>query len=120
VRATILVVDDNSGNRDQWRATLEAASYRVIEAGSQGEALTLLRDANSGIDLLVTGLMRNGEGAQLAVEALDVRPSLPIILAADAAHPVGIQDQFALLLTPVSDSELVGAARTLLSRHVRK
>jgi CheY-like chemotaxis protein len=114
-QGSILLVDDTPENRHKWKAALERARFRVAEASSRSEALSYLRDADSAIDLLLTGLIRDAEGAQLAVEALELRASLPFVLAADAANPVGIQDQFALLLNPVSDAELVSAARTLLS-----
>jgi CheY-like chemotaxis protein len=53
-QSSILIVDDDCGNRKQWRVALESAAFRVLEADSRVAALTRLGDAASGIDLLVT------------------------------------------------------------------
>ncbi len=42
---TILVADDNAGNREVARLALEAAGYEVIEAADGGEALQMARSA---------------------------------------------------------------------------
>jgi CheY-like chemotaxis protein len=115
-QAFILIVDDDSGNRKQWKAAIESTTFLVLQACSRDEALTYLGDFASRIDLLVTGVMRDGEGTQLAVEAFKLLPDLRIILVASAANPVGIQDHMAILLDPVSDAEMIGTARTLLSQ----
>jgi DNA-binding NtrC family response regulator len=114
--AAVLIVDDDSGNRKQWKATFESASFRVLEASNRFDALTYLSDTGSEIDLLVTGVMRDGAGAQLAAEAFELRPTLPMIIVASAASQVGMHDHLAILLEPVSDTELVGTARALLAR----
>jgi len=95
-------------------STVRPLSLRVLEAGSRVDALTYLGAAASGIDLLVTGVMRDGAGAQLAVEAFELRQALVMIVVASHAYPVGTQDHLAILLEPVSDVELIGTARALL------
>jgi hypothetical protein len=60
--------------------------------------------------------MRDGAGAQLAVEATELHRGLPVIMIASLANPIGIQDHFAILLEPVSDAELISTARVLLSQ----
>lgn len=40
---TILLADDNPGNREVARLTLEAAGYDVVEAADGGEALELAK-----------------------------------------------------------------------------
>lgn len=115
-QSSILIVDDDFANRKQWKKAFESASFRVFEAGNRVDALRYVGDAASGIGLLVIGPMRDGAGAQLAVEAFQLRPTLPMIIVATAAYPVGIHDDLAILLEPISDAELVGTARTLLSQ----
>lgn len=115
-RSCILIVDDQADNRRRWKAALESADFRVVEAENRIEALALLRDTAPGIDLLVTTVMRNFAGAQLAVEAVEIRQDFPVIIVACMANPAGIQNTIAVLLEPVSDTELIAAARTLLSR----
>ena len=113
---SVLIVDNDSANRQQWKAALESATFRVLESCSRVEALKQLGEAATSIDLLLIGMMRDGEGAQLAVDASELRPILPMIIVAGAANPVGIQGHLAILLEPVSDAELIGAARTLLAQ----
>jgi hypothetical protein len=74
----------------------------------------LLRDRAPGIDLLVTTIMSDLAGAQLTIEAVELRRNLPVIIVAWAANPVGIQNTIAILLEPVSDAELIATARALL------
>jgi|HubBroStandDraft_6_1064221.scaffolds.fasta_scaffold4428269_1 hypothetical protein len=98
------------------KSVLESADFRVVEAENRIDALALLRDSAQGIDLLVTTVMGEFAGAQLAVEAVELRRDLPVIIVAWAASPVGIQNTVAVLPEPVSDAELIATARTLLSR----
>ena len=35
---------------------------------------------------------------------------LPVIMTAEAAYPIGIQNKFAILLEPVSNAELISTA----------
>lgn len=110
-----MIVDDSADNRTRWKAALESASFRVLEADSRVEALMFLKDGASGIDLLVAGVM-SGATARLVLRAFEVRPGLAIIIVANAANPVGIQDQLTILLEPLSDEALLGAVRALLSQ----
>ena len=114
--ALILIVDADSGNRKQWKAAFESAQFRVLEADDRVDAMTYVGDNASGLDLLVAGVMRDGAGTQLAVEAFELRPTLPMIIVASAANPVGVRDHLAILLEPVSDAELIGTTRVLLSQ----
>src|SRR5216684_3901537 len=114
-RSCILIVDDQAANRNRWKAALESADFRVVEAENRIDALAPLRRTAPGIDLLVTTVMRDFAGAQLAVEAVELRRDFPVIIVAYMANPVGIQNTIAVLLEPVSDTELIATAGTLLS-----
>jgi DNA-binding NtrC family response regulator len=109
-------VDDQADNRKRWKAALETADFRVVEAEKRIDALALLRNTGPGIDLLVTTVMSDFAGAKLAVEAVELRRDFPVIIVAWMANPVGIQNTIAVLLEPVSDTELIATARTLLSQ----
>jgi CheY-like chemotaxis protein len=115
-RSYVLIVDDQADNRKRWKAALESADFRVVEAENRIEALALLRDTAPAIDLLVTTVMSEFAGAQLAVEAVELRRDLPVIIVAWAANPVGVQNTVAILLEPVSDTELTATVRALLSQ----
>jgi CheY-like chemotaxis protein len=115
--ARILIVDNQADNRKRWKAALESEDLRVVEAENSIDALTLIRDSAPRIDLLVTTVMSDLTGAHLAVEAVELRRDLPVIIVAWAANPVGIQNGFAVLLEPVSDVELIATARALLLKR---
>jgi CheY-like chemotaxis protein len=115
-RSCILIVDDQADNRKRWKAALESADFRVVEAENRIDALALLRDTALGVDLLVTTVMSDFAGAQFAVEAVELHRDLPVIIVAWAANPVGIQNTVAVLLEPVSDTEIIATARALLSQ----
>jgi len=116
--ARILIVDNQADKRKRWKAALESADFRVVEAENSIDALSLIRDTAVGIDVLVTTVMSDLTGARLAVEALELRQDLPVIIVAWAASPLGIQNNtIAVLLEPISDAELVGTARALLSER---
>jgi CheY-like chemotaxis protein len=115
-RSCVLIVDDKPDNRQRWKEAFESADFRVVEAENRIDALALLRDTAQGIDLLVTTVMSEFAGARLAVEAVELRRNLPVIIVAWAASPVGIQNTVAVLLEPASDAELIATARALLSQ----
>jgi DNA-binding NtrC family response regulator len=118
-RPCILIVDDQADNRKRWKAAFKSADFRVVEAEYCIDALALLRDTTPGIDVLVTTVMSDFAGAQLAVEVVELRRDLPVIIVAWAANPVGIRNAIAVLLEPVSDTELIATARALLSHRRR-
>jgi len=73
--ATILVVDDESGIRELIRKILLREGYRVLEAGSAEEALTLAQDQS--IDLLIADVMLPGiHGPELARRMQQAAPGL--------------------------------------------
>jgi len=73
--ATILVVEDESGIRELIRKILQRERYRVLEAGSAEEALTVAQ--GQGIDLLITDVMLPGiRGPELARRMQQTAPRL--------------------------------------------
>src|SRR5436305_14934615 len=57
-RCSVLIVDDQADNRKRWKAAFESADFSVVEAENRIDALSLLRDTATGIDLLVTRISR--------------------------------------------------------------
>jgi CheY-like chemotaxis protein len=115
-RSCILIFYDQADNRKRWKAALESTDFGVVEVDNCAEALALLRDTALRIDLLVTAVMSDFAGLQLAAEAVELHRDLPVIIVAEAANPVGIQNTLAVLLEPVSATELIATARALLSQ----
>jgi PAS domain S-box-containing protein len=75
---TVLLVDDLPSVRKALTGVLLRAGFRVVGAGSAEEALPLLTDQ---IGALVTDVVMPGRsGIELARDALELRPSLPVVL----------------------------------------
>ena len=73
--ATILVVEDETGIRELIRKILQRERYRVLEAGSAEEALTIAQ--GQSIDLLITDVMLPGiHGPELARRMQQAAPKL--------------------------------------------
>jgi CheY-like chemotaxis protein len=77
---TVLVVDDNEGIRRIVKRQLTELGYRVVEAGTAGEALDMLR--REPIALLFTDIVMPGgmDGIELAREAVAKWPGLKVVL----------------------------------------
>jgi len=74
-RATILVVEDEGGIRELIRKILQREGYRVLEAGSAEEALTVAQ--GQAVDLLITDVMLPGtRGPELARRMQQAAPRL--------------------------------------------
>jgi len=73
--ATILVVEDEAGIRELIRKILQRERYRVLEAGSAEEALTVAQ--GQAVDLLITDVMLPGtRGPELARGMQQAAPRL--------------------------------------------
>ncbi len=79
---TVLLVDDDRNVREMTLRTLESFGYRVLTAEEGGQALDLVRDHHSTIDLLLTDIMMPGmDGPALIRTLREANPDLPIIAA---------------------------------------
>ena len=78
---TILVVEDEPVLRDLAQLILQDCGYRVVQAGSGVEALTIWQSNQGGIDLLLTDMiMPDGlSGKDLAESLLENKPTLKVI-----------------------------------------
>ncbi|MCG8512021.1 MAG: transporter substrate-binding domain-containing protein [Rhodospirillales bacterium] len=78
---TILVVDDEENLVTAAVTILESLGYRTISAASGKQALDIL-DGNPSIDLLFSDVImpRGMDGYRLAIEALNRRPGLRVLL----------------------------------------
>ncbi|MBL9134493.1 MAG: PAS domain S-box protein [Verrucomicrobiales bacterium] len=82
LKATILLVEDESSLRRVTRAFLTRAGFVVLEATSADEAWALWQKHQSEIDLIYTDLVMPGEmsGRQLAELTVAIRPNLRVII----------------------------------------
>ena len=78
--ATILVVDDDRAIRTLVRASLEHAGYSVLVAADGVEGVSVFKQRQPDIALLITDVMMpNMDGFDLADCILEVDPQLPVI-----------------------------------------
>jgi signal transduction histidine kinase len=77
MRETILLVEDEAGIRALVRKILSREQYRVLEASSGEEALSIAQAYDDPIHLLLTDVMLPGMGGRYVAEAL--RSKLPEI-----------------------------------------
>ena len=76
---TVLLVEDDPMVRRYAFDQLVALGYRVIEAHSGAQALTILREGQA-VDLLFTDVVMPGmSGRQLADQATELRPGLKVL-----------------------------------------
>ena len=114
---TVLVVEDNAELRAIIVRNLTELGYRVLEAEAAAPAIGLLERAP--VDLLMTDMMLPGgiTGLELARQARELSPNLPILLA--SSHADAMQEEeggapFPTLAKPFRASELARAVRAAL------
>jgi PAS domain S-box-containing protein len=78
---TLLLVEDEAALRDVCRVYLESKGYTVLEAGNAKDAIKICQSYDRPIHLLITDIVMPGLGGlELAKSALELRPSLAVIL----------------------------------------
>ncbi|MDT8369219.1 MAG: response regulator [Longimicrobiales bacterium] len=120
---TILLVEDDASVRRLAARVLRRLGYTVLEAGDGASGLRLLREEREAIDLLFTDAFLPGvSGGELADEARELRPDLPILFMSGYAAPVltdeGVVRPGVILLgKPFTATELAQKVREVLSRR---
>lgn len=117
---TILVVEDADAVRDLVRTALESFGYTVLTAGNGDEALEIVRDDATHVDLVFTDMVMPGmNGRELAEQIEDVRPSAKLLFSsgysADTVIRQGIASAaVAFIQKPYLSIELVEKIRSVL------
>lgn len=84
----VLLVEDEGGIRIATERILERQGYQVTAFGDPRLALVALRSASSTFGLLITDLnMPEVSGLELAREARQICPGLPVILTSGSLSP---------------------------------
>ena len=116
---TVLVVDDDRGVLRLTSRMLRMAGYKVLEAGSGPEALSVL-EKEPGVDLVLTDIvMPEMHGLELVDRALATAPKLRILLmtghALELTAQLGVRESpLPLLLKPFSTDQLLAKVREAL------
>jgi PAS domain S-box-containing protein len=104
----VLVMDDDSAVREVTSALLRDLGYSVIEAGSGGAALDVLRTDRRVDVLLADYAMPGMNGADAARAALELRPGLPVLFITGYADLKALRDigEERIVQKPFRDEEL--------------
>ena len=119
-KATILVVDDESKLRTLVRSYLERDSYRVVEAGSGGEAMAMVAQANP--DLIVLDLGLPDLPGEEVIRSVRLSSDIPVVMltarASEGDRVAGLRlgaDDY--VTKPFSPRELVARVDAVLRRY---
>jgi DNA-binding response OmpR family regulator len=120
---TILVVDDERVTRRVAYRILSEEGYRVFEAASADEAMSVLDMAHRYIHLVILDVvMPVVDGVQLGQEILAKWPSLQLLYM--SAHPAEVLTDHGLtdlrvrfLAKPFTHDELLGKVQQALDRR---
>ena len=122
--ATILVVDDQRVARRLLYRVLSEEGYRVFEAATAEEALSVLELANRYVHLIMLDVVMPAvDGVQLGRHILGRWPSLRLLYM--SAHPAeilvqhGLEDaQVHFLAKPFTHDELMGKIELAIDRRL--
>jgi DNA-binding NtrC family response regulator len=118
MNAHVLVVDDERLMRFYLRETLQAAGYRVWEAGSASEALEIARNPEfGGAFAVVDYRLPDVDGLRLLVRLRQLRPECPVaLMTADGSTSLGEAalgaGAYGILQKPFDVAALVGLVRS--------
>jgi PAS domain S-box-containing protein len=112
-RGTALLVDDEELVRASTAHMLAELGYRVVEASSADEALSVIA-REPALDLLITDhLMPGITGADLARAVQGQRPALPVLIVSGYADAEGIAPDLPRLTKPFRQDELAAKIAAL-------
>jgi two-component system, cell cycle sensor histidine kinase and response regulator CckA len=120
---TILLVEDEEMLRKLAHQTLTMCGYQVLDAASGDEALSLSKQHEGSIPLLLTDVIMPGmSGREVATRLLENRPELRVLFMSgytdDAIVHQGVLDESAnFIQKPFNLDSLVKKVREVLDRN---
>ena len=117
---TVLLVEDEEIVREPVGRMLARSGYRVLSAPSAAEALVIVREHASEIDLLLTDIvMPGGSGKALWDDVIDLRPETKVLFMSgynqDLVANEGVLDEgVSLIEKPFSSDDLLRKVRDVL------
>jgi CheY-like chemotaxis protein len=111
-----LVVDDEPAIRTYLGAVLQRRGLQIFEAGNAVEALRILRDRGSQIDLLITDIQMPGDmdGIDLAYSVKTSFSTLPVIVISGYSDKAA--KGFTLVRKPFSPDAILQAVDEVMPR----
>ncbi len=123
----ILVVDDEQMVRDLMVRALKSKGYEVLEASDGSEALEIIEEPSTEIDMVVTDvIMPRLTGLELVKRMREVQRDVPVLLVSGFSEEMFTGDAVAasklpLLRKPFRSNDLLDRVRDLLdSRTARQ
>jgi len=122
---SVLVVEDDEAVLTMAVESLEDLGYRVLVAHNGREALEIVK-GNAKIDILFSDIVMPGgiNGAELAIEARRLRPSIKVLLTsgysgAALAGEHGLPADLPVLGKPYRRDELAAQLRVIIGGQAR-
>jgi len=113
--STILVVEDDAIVRMLIVDVLEELEFNVREAADAEEALAVVKDADTVIDLMMTDVgLPEMDGKQLAAKVRELRPTLPILFASGYAENIDVPAGMQVIAKPFSIDQLRDKVKSML------
>ena len=115
---TLLLVEDEPSVRELVQEFLSSAGYRVLVAGTTGEAREICQKDGARIDMMVSDVvLAGGNGVELAGELRRLIPGLRILFISGYPGDGAIRADLgaAFLAKPFSRSTLLARVREVLS-----
>ena len=113
--STILVVEDDAIVRMLIVDVLEELEFNVREAADAEEALAVVKDADTVIDLMMTDVgLPDMDGKQLAAKVRELRPTLPILFASGYAENIDVPAGMQVIAKPFSIDQLRDKVKSML------
>jgi two-component system cell cycle sensor histidine kinase/response regulator CckA len=119
---TVLLVEDEEAVRTLTKRVLESRGYKVMAARDGQEGLTMAKEFDGAIDMLVTDLvMPRMSGRDLADELVKSRPAIRVLFMSgytdESMLPRAVVDSQGIFLQkPFSPTELAQKVREILDR----
>jgi PAS domain S-box-containing protein len=116
----ILFIDDEPALAKMGKQLLESLGYQVEMITKSSEALELFRKKPDRFDLVVTDMtMPNITGEKLAIELMNIRPDIPVILSSGFNYNIDEKKAMALgirafISKPVLKQEMAKTIRNVL------
>ncbi len=123
---TVLLVEDETPVRNLVQKVLNKHGYTVLNARDGEEALTICRDFDSQIDILITDVVMPGiNGARLAELVQEARPEVKVLFMSGYTENLVVQDQILdshseFLQKPFPPETLLKKVRAMLDLSPQK